>query len=164
MPATTAPPCVIDVEASGFGRNSYPIEIGYVREDGQAWCSLVRPAEGWSHWDPQAEALHGIARPSLLSHGRQVQVVAARLNADLAGRTVYCDGWAHDYVWLAVLFEAAGLVPAFKLASVRQLLDDRRLQRLDGARQLALATLGGGRHRASSDARVLQHALAQLAA
>jgi hypothetical protein len=37
--------CVLDIEASGFGRHSYPIEIGYARDDGHAWCSLVRPAE-----------------------------------------------------------------------------------------------------------------------
>ena len=36
--------CVIDIEASGFfGRLGYPIEVGFVRDDGQAWCSLVQP-------------------------------------------------------------------------------------------------------------------------
>ena len=156
--------CVIDIEASGFGRHSYPIEIGYVREDGQAWCSLVRPAADWLHWDRQAERVHGIARPTLLQHGRAVAEVARRLNADLAGRTVYCDGWAHDYAWLGVLFEEAGLVPRFKLESVNRLLDDAGLARLDAERRLAFATLGIGRHRASTDARALQWALERLAA
>ena len=156
--------CVIDIEASGFGRRSYPIEIGYVRDDGQAWCSLVRPAADWKHWDKQAERVHGIARPSLLQHGRPVADVARRLNDDLAGRTVYCDGWAHDYTWLGVLFEEAGLVPRFKLESVNRLLDDARLARLDGERQRAFGALGIRRHRASSDARALQWALEQLAA
>jgi hypothetical protein len=140
--------CVMDIEASGFGRRSYPIEIGYVRDDGQAWCSLVRPAADWKHWDKQAERVHGIARPALLQHGR----------------TVYCDGWAHDYAWLGLLFEEAGLVPRFKLESVNRLLDDASLARLDAERQRAFAVLGIGRHRASSDARALQWALEQLAA
>ena len=156
--------CVIDIEASGFGRRSYPIEIGYVRDDGQAWCSLVRPADDWKHWDKQAERVHGIARPSLLQHGRPVAEVARRLNDDLAGRTVYCDGWAHDYTWLGLLFEEAGLVPRFKLESVNHLLDDARLARLDAERQRAFGALGIRRHRASSDARALQWALEQLAA
>ena len=156
--------CVIDIEASGFGRRSYPIEIGYVRDDGQAWCSLVRPADDWKHWDKQAERVHGIARPSLLQHGRPVADVARRLNDDLAGRTVYCDGWAHDYAWLGLLFEEAGLVPRFKLESVNHLLDDARLARLDAERQRAFGALGIRRHRASSDARALQWALEQLAA
>jgi hypothetical protein len=93
-----------------------------------------------------------------------VAEVARRLNADLAGRTVYCDGWAHDYAWLGLLFEEAGLVPRFKLESVNRLLDDAGLARLDAERRLAFATLGIGRHRASTDARALQWALERLAA
>ena len=156
--------CVIDIEASGFGRHSYPIEVGYVREDGQAWCSLIEPADEWLHWDASAEQVHGITRASLLQHGRPVQAVARQLNEDLAGRTLYCDGWAHDYAWLNLLFEQAGLVPRFKLESVNNLLDEGRLALLDGERQRAFAALGIERHRASSDARALQWALHQLAA
>jgi hypothetical protein len=156
--------CVIDIEASGFGRHSYPIEVGYVRGDGQAWCSLVRPEVDWLHWDEQAATVHGIARPLLLQHGRPASEVAQRLNDDLGGRTVYCDGWAHDYAWLGLLFEVAGLVPRFKLESVHRLLDDSRLARLDAERSQAFAALGIGRHRASSDARALQWALDRLAA
>lgn len=156
--------CVIDIEASGFGRHSYPIEIGYVRSDSESWCSLVRPADDWQHWDDQAERVHGIARPCLLQHGRAVADVARRLNDDLAGRTVYCDGWAHDYAGLGRLFDEAGLVPQFKLESVNRLLDDARLARLDAERQRAFGALGIRRHRASSDARALQWALEQLAA
>jgi hypothetical protein len=162
MPSSAS--CVIDIEASGFGRHSYPIEVGYVREDGLAWCSLILPAEDWLHWDADAERLHGIARETLLRHGRPAREVAARLNTDLGGRTVYCDGWAHDYSWLGVLFEAADLVPQFRLESVRTLFDDDRLSRLDAARQQAFAALGISRHRASSDARALQWAIDRLAA
>ncbi len=55
-------PCVIDIEASGFGRNSYPIEVGYVLPDGRAGCMLVAPAPGWTHWDESAAQVHGITR------------------------------------------------------------------------------------------------------
>lgn len=158
------PRCVIDIEASGFGRHSYPIEIGYVRDDGQAWCSLIRPADDWLHWDPQAEQVHGIDRTVLLQHGRAVVEVARKLNDDLGGRTVYCDGWAHDYAWLGLLFEEARLLPRFKLESVNRLLDEARLARLDAERQQAFVALGISRHRASSDARALQWALERLAA
>ena len=48
-------PTVLDVEASGFGRNSYPIEIGFVLPNGHAYCSLVKPEAHWTHWDVQAE-------------------------------------------------------------------------------------------------------------
>jgi hypothetical protein len=164
--STASPPTalvpVLDIEASGFGRGSYPIEIGYVRGDGQAWCTLVVPAADWVHWDAAAEAVHGIRRDLLLAHGRTVAAVAQQLNDALAGLTVYCDGWAHDYAWLARLFDEAGLAPRFRLESVARLLAEHELAALDKARCLALATLGAARHRASNDARALQQAIAAV--
>lgn len=157
-------PCVMDIEASGFGGRSYPIEVGYVLPDGRAACMLVRPAPAWTHWDDGAERLHGITRAVLAAHGRQPQEVAATLNRDLAGEVVYCDGWAHDYTWLAALFEEAGMSPNFKLESVGALLDEPHLAQLDRARREAVTALGLQRHRASNDARALQRALVQVAA
>lgn len=155
-------PCVLDIEASGFGRHSYPIEIGWVLPDGRARCTLVRPAAGWTHWDPAAERVHGIRRETLLSIGQPAAAVAARLNDDLAGLTVYCDGWAHDYPWLGALFEEAGRVPRFRLEAAARLLDDAALARLPDLRAAALHELGVARHRASNDARALQLALQRL--
>jgi hypothetical protein len=158
----TGAPCVLDIEASGFGGRSYPIEIGYVLGDGRARCTLVRPAPQWTHWDPAAERVHQITRTTLLRHGRPVAEVARLLNDDLAGHTVYCDGWAHDYPWLGALYEVAGCSPAFRLESVVRLLDDAALAQLDDAHRTARRELGLARHRASGDARALQMALARL--
>src|SRR5689334_15524333 len=108
-------PVFVDVEASGFGRGSYPIEIGFVDSDGQAFCCLIHPVPDWRHWDDGAEALHGISRDLLMRHGRPPEWVAAEMNARLRGKTVYCDGWAHDYPWLARLYDSADLVPSFEL-------------------------------------------------
>jgi len=164
MPEAAPLPCVLDIEASGFGRRSYPIEVGYVLPDGRAACMLVRPAADWTHWDEGAERVHGITRSVLALHGRAPRDVAMALNRDLAGLTVYCDGWAHDYSWLGALFEEAGLSPAFKLESVGALLDEPHLAQLDEARRQALAEMGLQRHRASNDARALQRALGRVAA
>jgi hypothetical protein len=153
---------VLDIEASGFGRHSYPIEVGYVMPDGRAACMLVRPMPDWTHWDAAAEKVHGIGRGTLLDHGQAVREVALALNRDLSGRTVYCDGWAHDYPWLAALFDAAELRAGFRLESVSALLDEARLGRLDAARQAALREMGLTRHRASNDARALQRALTRV--
>lgn len=163
MTEAAALPCVIDIEASGFGRHSYPIEVGYVLPDGRAACMLVRPADGWTHWDEGAERVHGISRTVLAQHGRSPREVAETINRDLAGLTVYCNGWAHDYTWLGALFEEAGLAPAFRLESVGRLLDEARLALLDEAHRLAVEELGLTRHRASNDARALQRALARVA-
>lgn len=157
--ADREPPCVIDIEASGFGRDSYPIEVGFVLPNGRGVCTLVRPPPPWTHWDPAAERVHGIARATALRHGRDPDVVADLLNEHLGGRIVYCDGWAHDYAWLATLFEAAGRTPRFRLEHLRTLIDERQAQALPAARAQVLAELGLARHRASSDARVLQLAL-----
>ena len=162
MTTPAAAPCVLDIEASGFGSHSYPIEVGYVLPDGRARCTLILPLDGWTHWDPAAEQVHHIARSTLLKHGRPPTEVAAMLNRDLAGLTVYCDGWGHDYPWLAALFEAADSAPRFKLESVAALLDEKRLEHLDDAHRRARQELSLVRHRASNDARALQMALTQV--
>lgn len=162
MPAPQNLPCVLDIEASGFGRHSYPIEIGYALPDGSARCMLICPCSDWTHWDAGAERVHGIERAALLAHGNAPAEVAAALNTDLRGQTVYCDGWAHDYSWLAVLFEAAGRIPAFKLESVLALVPHDRVSSLDAQRRQAATELGLQRHRASNDARALQRALARI--
>jgi hypothetical protein len=106
--------------------------------------------------------VHGITREALQTHGRPIREVASLLNSDLSGLTVYCDGWAHDYAWLAALFEEAGMCPSFRLESVNRLLRDTQLGDLDEARQGALQDMGLTRHRASNDARALQTALTRL--
>jgi len=155
-------PAVMDIEASGFGQDSYPIEVGFVLPDGRSYCSLIRPAAGWTHWDPQAERVHHISLDTAIRHGRDVAEVAAALNAALRGMTLYCDGWAHDYVWLSVLFEAAGLTPLFRLENLRILLNEQQAEDWSALKERVQGEMQLQRHRASTDARVLQRTL-QLA-
>lgn len=157
-------PAILDIEASGFGRGSYPIEIGFVGADGELFCGLIRPAPDWLHWDVSAEALHGISRERLLSCGRPIDWMATQINQRLAGQTVYCDGWGHDYAWLNRLFEAAALQPSFRLDDLRSLLSEDEAARWHEVTQAVRARLQLTRHRASSDARVLQLALRELKA
>ena len=155
-------PTMIDIEASGFGADSYPIEVGFVLPDGEAYCTLIRPAPGWTHWDPQAERVHRIALPTVLKHGRDVVDVARQLNERLHGRTVYCDGWAHDYAWLGALFEAAGSSPGFRLENLRALLSEREAAYWAIVKAQVTTEMRLQRHRASSDARILRHTLLRL--
>ena len=157
-------PAVLDMEASGFGKASYPIEVGYALPDGQTYCTLIQPAPEWTHWDAGAEALHGIPRSAVLKHGRSIEDVAQHLNDQLRGRTLYCDGWAHDYTWLAALFDAAGKRPAFKLDNLRALLNEREAANWHGVKEQVARELSLQRHRASSDARVLQLTLQRVRA
>ncbi len=157
-----AAPAVLDIEASGFGAHSYPIEIGYVLPNGDTYCSLIRPAREWVHWDPEAEKIHHIAASTLQTHGRDVAEVAAQLNDRLHGRTLYSDAWLHDYTWLSALFEAAGRVPAFKLEDLRSLLSEHEAALWDDIKREVRVDLRLERHRASADARVLQQTLLRV--
>lgn len=155
-------PAVIDVEASGFGRGSYPIEVGYVLPDGRRFCTLIRPQPGWQHWDVGAERIHRIPKSILQSRGREPAEVCERLDADLGGRVVYSDAWSHDLSWLHRLYDAAGSTPAFRLESIRSLLGEQELAGWHPAREAAARDLCGERHRASVDALSVQHAYCRL--
>lgn len=155
--AAAAPlPCIIDIEASGFGVGSYPIEIGFILPAGGARCYLLRPPPDWCHWDAAAEQIHGIDRMTLLRHGRALPEVAAALNQHLQGRKVYTDAWGQDMAWLALLFDRAGVQQRFVLESIRTLLNDAQAAAWSAMKQQAMAELGLDRHRASHDARILQ--------
>ncbi|PTT84448.1 hypothetical protein DBR42_15035 [Pelomonas sp. HMWF004] len=156
------PPAILDIEASGFGRGSYPIEIGLASADGSLFCGLVRPEPDWLHWDHAAQGLHGISRELLMAHGHSPAWMASQLNERLRGQTVYCDGWGHDYPWLAKLYDAAGLQPHFRLDDLRGLLDEQQAQRWRAVTEAVRQRQQLSRHRASSDARVLQLSLAEL--
>jgi hypothetical protein len=149
-------PTVLDVEASGFGRNSYPIEVGFVLPDGHTFCTLIRPQAHWTHWDEQAARTHHIPRQVLQERGQAVSLVAQRLNADLRGLTVYSDGWANDYSWLGALFDEADMTPAFRLENLRKLLSEAEAEQWHVVKTQITAERGAQRHRASADARLLQ--------
>ena len=155
-------PVTIDVEASGFGRGSYPIEVGVALEDGRTCCFLIRPAPGWTHWDTEAEAVHGIKRDLLMAHGRPAAEVAEGLNELLKYKTVYSDAWGHDQSWLALLFEEAGLPRRFRVESLRCLLEETHLDYWRAEKATALHNLKNARHRASNDALVLQKTLQEI--
>jgi hypothetical protein len=152
-------PIIIDIEASGFGRGSYPIEIGYYRPDGQTYCTLIRPEPGWTHWDASAESVHGISHELLLHKGKPAADVALELNRQLRGLCVYCDAWAYDYVWLSLLYDAVDLVPSFELKDMRDLLTECEKTLWHATRATVEMRLQLRRHRASGDARTLYETL-----
>lgn len=149
-------PIIIDFEASGFGKGSYPIEVGFSGRHGEGWCSLIRPEDDWEHWDQGAAQLHHIPREILVERGKSSSFVAEQLNSLLDGHTVYTDGWGQDYVWMARLYDAARTVPRFKLADLREIISEEQQAQWHNTKDSVLKELCIARHRASSDARVLQ--------
>ena len=149
-------PAFIDVEASGLGRGSYPIEIGICLPDGSSRCWLIRPATHWHAWDPAAERIHRLSRGLLMTHGRAIRSVAEELNAVLAGQVVYSDAWGNDMPWVAALFDEAGLVQRFRIEALRSIVPEARLAEWNPMRRRIESELELRRHRASADARALQ--------
>ena len=149
-------PAIIDVEASGFGKGSYPIEIGLIFPDGKTFCTLVKPVPEWTQWDKDAEKVHQVPRALLFEKGKDVKLVAHRLNELLNGTTTYTDAWGQDLAWIAGLFEAAGTRMNFRLEPLAALLSESQKQMWHETRSRVEKMLGTQRHRASSDAKVLQ--------
>ena len=151
-----AQPFIIDIEASGFGSHSYPIEVGLALERGVKYCSLIMPAPDWTHWDPSAEGVHHIPRQILATHGKTARAVASALNELLAGATVYSDGWVVDQPWLVQLFASAGMAQRFSISPLEMILSERQMELWHEVKRQVIADLALTRHRASFDAEIIQ--------
>jgi hypothetical protein len=149
-------PCILDIEASGFGATSYPIEVGLAMPDQSRFCTLITPPPHWTHWDTTAEDTHGISRDVLAEYGRSPRRVAEALNARLRGMTVYSDGWVVDLPWLRTLYHAAGLTMTFTLSPLEAILQEAHLALWYPTKSKVLDTTEVQRHRASTDAMVIQ--------
>lgn len=120
----------LDIEASGLGSRSYPIEIAWKCATGKAQDSfMINPESGrcWNDWDPQAALVHGIERERLLREGISAVDACQRLNQALAGTTAFSDALEFDYFWLRRLYEAAKMKPSFTLAGIGSLLSAEQL-------------------------------------
>ena len=155
MPVLSAPPrlAFIDLEASGLGPFSWPIEVGWALEDGVTDAVLISPAPSWSMdaWDLKAERLHGISPRVLSDLGLDPAEACERIEAALAGRTVYSDAPDWDGFWMLRLFQAAGRRCEIRLndfaRAMPPLSKEAKAKLLQQADRLAPR-----RHRAAEDA------------
>ncbi|MEP2650485.1 MAG: hypothetical protein ABJH06_00700 [Paraglaciecola sp.] len=150
-------PTIIDIEASGFGAASYPIEVGVINDAGERFCCLIKPQNDWVHWDKKAESLHGISRHLLSEKGEPVQSVCRQLNQFLHGQVVYSDGWVVDDTWLIKLFHAAGVMMQFQVSSLEMILNEPQMSLWHVTKDKLLKEMQVQRHRASSDAALIQN-------
>jgi hypothetical protein len=152
----------IDFEASSLAKDSYPIEVAWVFEDGRSEAHLIRPAPTWTDWDPRAAEIHGLLRADLVARGVPVEKVAARLLDQLGEHLVYASSPSWDGKWLSLLLRAGDL-PRHAL----RLLDTDAAQADAARRELAgavppdrLADLAAGviaRVRAAAADRPIAH-------
>ncbi|MFT2092050.1 hypothetical protein [Paraglaciecola sp. 2405UD69-4] len=150
-------PTIIDIEASGFGAASYPIEVGVINAAGDRFCSLIKPQPDWIHWDEKAESLHGISRRLLSEKGESAHSVCRQLNQFLSGQVVYSDGWVVDDTWLIKLYHSAGLEMQFQVSSLEMILKEPQMSVWHATKDKLFKEMQEQRHRASSDAALIQN-------
>jgi hypothetical protein len=117
-------PCFLDVEASGFGPESWPVSVAWCDSTGEIRKLLIDPSgvPEWTHWDPAAEQIHGLDRERLCRNGVPPQEVAARLEDDLKGALAFSDAPDFDAAWIARLYEPVGRPVPFRLDHADDLL------------------------------------------
>ncbi|MBP0443982.1 transcriptional regulator [Roseomonas sp. SSH11] len=99
----------LDFEASSLGKRGFPVEVGWVGEDGHEEEHLIRPAPDWDEWDAEAERIHGLTRQRLEREGRPHDAVARRMVEVLTPHSLYASAPSWDGQWLSRLLRAAGL-------------------------------------------------------
>jgi hypothetical protein len=156
-------PIFIDIEASGLHFDSYLIEIAVLVE-GKMHAWLIQPQPGWTYWSEQAEALHGLSRGYLQTHGLPAAEVAQQLNRVLADTdgVVYSDACAWDEDWINTLFHAAGEIRQFHVLPVDELFGAQDMTRF---MQVLTPLQQSGqfrRHRAAGDVAALAAAWRQI--
>lgn len=155
---------LIDIEASGLGPESYPIEIAYSPREGEYESFLINPdtAADWDSWDPMAETMHGIARADAVEEGQDVMFVARRLNEALGKGTLYSDGYDQDLGWITRLYDEVVFEPTFRLASLQGVLE--RYGTGLAAKYDELVAINETAHRAEADLQRIRELLRQVVA
>jgi hypothetical protein len=149
-------PVILDIEASGFGRGSYPIEVGIVLPSGNVHSFLIKPLEDWTHWNEDAEKIHGISRELIKAEGLSLIEVATSLNELLEGYPVYSDGWGFDSTWLSLLYYEAGKKQSFKLDALARIISEEQMVLWDQVKFELREEMKLEHHRAGPDALLLQ--------
>lgn len=151
---------IIDVEASGLGPDSYPIEIAAYDGENLSYSVLINPetAEGWDHWDFIAEEeIHGISLEHLAEHGEDAFLTVIRMNKVLEGQVVYSDAVDSDGFWVRRLFDQVLDRPmTFEIRSVFELF---KPEYAEDVRDIMKTLQGDIVHRAMDDCMSIHEAL-----
>ncbi|MEP3562017.1 MAG: hypothetical protein ABJM19_11265 [Marinobacter sp.] len=101
---------ILDIEASGIGNGSYPVEIAWSRVDGsQSFSALINPdsVDGWEGWSDEA-IRRGLTRKECCERGEPAAYVARQVSRLLTDYPVFSESPVQDQKWLDALFTAIG--------------------------------------------------------
>lgn len=118
---TVATPLIVDLEATGLGENSFPIEISWVNHKGKIFTHFIS-VEGVDNveWDENISEINRITLEDL-EDGLSVNEVVALLEESIGDGelVIYTDGVEWDEFWLRRLYSAAECkFPGFKFIPV----------------------------------------------
>jgi DNA polymerase III epsilon subunit-like protein len=148
----------IDVEASGLGVGSWPIEIGLAWFDAdetiKTWSSLIRPSPDWhmDGWDHNAEDIHGLSIEDLQDAPHAFDVANEFLAFVSARKFVVSDSPAFDGSWINVLLEESISTHRIDLVNFRNCTDKMSDQAAKHMRDFLDQSVI--LHRAGPDARI----------
>lgn len=148
---------IIDLEASGLHPDSYPIEIGVydIEDPDNSFSFLIKPDPSWTHWDYNAQDIHGLSRDYIEQDGISIWEACRILNERL-GDCVLSDAVDFENMWLSQLFETANREPEFVVESVYSYVNVMDLGDFEAA------MFSGARpHRALDDARIIGEVVKQ---
>lgn len=98
---------VLDIEASGLVEGSFPLEVAWIGVNHDEFDTFfIKPESHWTHWDEQAESIHGISKSLVSRTGIACYEAVSRLDANLAKREVLSDAPEWDGYWLDRLYDA----------------------------------------------------------
>lgn len=104
---------IIDFEASGLTKTSYPIEVAWGSSGKAVTSFLLNPDKmaGWTEWSLKSFEFHGILRNELIENGKDPRQVAEQMITELAGKDVYSDEPRFDSMWKDRLLMDSGFDP-----------------------------------------------------
>jgi hypothetical protein len=146
----------LDVEASGMGIESFPIEIAYSSSNGDKNEYLIKPTQDWLNdgsWCFNAEHnIHKISLEILIENGMNTYDVAINLNKALLGKFLLCNDLEYDGVWLTQLFKAASIGVQFTLTDIRYLYEYWGEDKTNAFKEVYKSIVPSTNHRALPDA------------
>lgn len=131
---------ILDFEASSLLPGTYPIEIGWIDQDGVEESHLIRPLDNWlsrpGSWSRESEEVHGISLERLFDEGEPAIDVARRALDILLtlpwrqeggvygagpGHFLFSDAPGFDSGWMSKLIEAANIQRDVKIRPIEVL-------------------------------------------
>lgn len=145
---------IIDCEASGLVKESYPIEVG-VSFSGDSFGFLIKPDPSWNYWSIEAEKIHNIKKEKLLKEGISCYEAAIFLNNQLRGSTIFSDASEFENFWINKLFNISGVEKMFEIESIYELSFDYERYKYIKEKISNLTVT----HRAENDANIIREAI-----